>query len=255
MLSVSVPMKVEFPQINDEKATRIKLAAAYRIMANMGMDDLTYTHLSLRMPGESAYFIYPFGLLFEEVTASSLLKVSLDGEVLEGRESQYNQTGYVIHGNIYKARPEINAIVHVHTTAGVAVSAMECGLLPISQFAFHFYNRMSYHEYDSLALEHNRQGSALVKDLGQNKALILKNHGTLTCGETIHEAFLYAYFLEQACQVQCATMASRQKLTIPPHEVCEKAALDVRHFEPDFGIRDWTALVRKLDREDPTYKL
>lgn len=240
---------------NDETTVRMQLAAAYRILANMGMDDLTYTHLSIRLPGSDSYFIYPFGLLFEEVTASSLLKVSLDGEVLEGRESQYNQTGYVIHGNIYQARPEINAIIHVHTTAGVAVSAMDCGLLPISQFAFHFYNRMSYHNYDSLALEHERQGDALARDLGANKALILKNHGTLTCGETIHEAFLYAYFLEQACKVQCAALSSGQKLTIPPQDVCEKAAQDLRNFEPDFGIRDWTALLKKLDQEDPSYKV
>lgn len=242
------------PEINAEKSLRIQLAAAYRIMALLQMDDLTYTHLSVRLPGADSYFIYPFGLLFEEVTASCLLKVTLEGKVLEGKESQYNQTGYVIHGNIYKNRPEINAVFHVHSTAGVAVSAMNCGLMPLSQFSFHFYNRLAYHAYDSLALDHERQGMNLVRDLGQKKALILKNHGTLTCGETIHEAFLYAYFLEQACKVQCAALAGGQKLVIPSKKVCEQSAQDLRNFEPDFGIRDWTALVRKLEREDPSYK-
>ncbi len=237
-----------------ERAIRIQLAAAYRILADMKMDDLTYTHLSARLPGADAYFIYPFGFLFEEVTASSLLKVSLDGKILEGQESQYNQTGYVIHGNIYKKRPDVNAIFHLHTTAGVAVSAMECGLLPLSQFSFHFYNRLAYHGYDSLTLDHQRQGGNLVKDLGKKKAMILHNHGTLTCGATVQEAFLYMYFLERACSVQCAVLSSGQKVIIPPHEVCEQAAQDVRDFEPDFGGRDWATLLRKLDRIDPTYK-
>lgn len=237
-----------------EKSVRIQLAAAYRILAQMEMDDLTYTHLSARLPNSDSYFIYPFGLLFEEVTASSLLKVSLEGKILEGKENQYNKTGYVIHGSIYKQRPEINAIFHLHTVAGIAVSTMESGLLPLSQFAFHFYNRLAYHEYDSLALDYKRQGANLAEDLGQKKAMILRNHGTLTCGATIHEAFLYAYFLEQACKVQCAAVSSGQNLNIPPIEVCEQAATDVRDFEPDFGIRDWAALLRKLDRTDPTYK-
>ena len=240
--------------LENERNVRVQLAAAYRILAMLKMDDLTYTHISVRLPGADCYFIYPFGLLFEEVTASCLLKVSLDGDVLEGSESQYNQTGYVIHGNIYKNRSDVNAIFHFHTTAGVAVSAMNCGLLPLSQFSFHFYNRIAYHTYDSLALESQRQGLNLVQDLGLKKAMILRNHGTLTCGATIHEAFLYAYFLEQACKVQCAALAGGQKLIISPKKTCEQAAQDLRDFEPDFGIRDWTALLRKLDRCDSTYK-
>lgn len=238
----------------DEREVRIRLAAAYRILAQLQMDDLTYTHLSARLPRSDSYFIYPFGLLFEEVTASSLLKVSLDGEVLEGKESQYNQTGYVIHGSIYKNRPDINAIFHLHTVAGVAVSALDCGLLPLSQFSFHFFNRLAYHAYDSLALDGQEQGANLAKDLGKKKAMILRNHGTLTCGTTVHEAFLYMHFLEQACKVQCAALAGGQKIITPSPSVCERAARDVRDFEPNFGIRDWTALVRKLDRTDRSYR-
>jgi len=182
------------PEAYQEKNLRVQLAAAYRILADQKMDDLTYTHLSARLPGSDAYFIYPFGLLFEEVTASNLLKVSLEGEVLEGEESQYNQTGYVIHGSIYKKRPDINAVFHLHTTASIAVSAMECGLLPLSQFSMHFYNKLAYHSYDSLALDNERQGDRLAQDLGDKQAMLLCNHGALTCGKTIHEAYLYMHF-------------------------------------------------------------
>lgn len=250
------PEVLRFPTHERPQAqyVRTHLAAAYRILAQMKMDDLTYTHLSARVPGEESYYIYPFGWLFEEVTASCLLKVSLDGEVLEGRENAYNQTGYVIHGALYKNRPDINAVFHLHTTAGVAVSAMDCGLLPISQFALHFYNRMAYYDYDSLALDNERQGVNLAGDLGQRKAMILRNHGTLTCGTSIPEAFLYMYFLEQACKVQCSVLSSGQKVVIPSAKVCERAAKDLRDFEPNFGLRDWTALVRKLDRTDPRYR-
>src|SRR5690606_25030882 len=155
-----------------------------------------------------------------------------------------NQTGYIIHGSIYKNRPEINAIFHLHTTAGVAVSSMECGLLPISQFSLHFYNRLASYPYDSLALDAATQGQDLALALGDKKAMILANHGTLTCGETVHEAFLYMHFLEQACKVQCQALNGYTQPKIPAPEICERAAQDMRNFEPNFGIRDWTALLR-----------
>jgi ribulose-5-phosphate 4-epimerase/fuculose-1-phosphate aldolase len=239
------------PSFSNERLARIQLAAAYRMIAELKMDDLTYTHLSIRLPGTDTYFTHPFGLLFEEVTASCLLKITLEGDVLEG---QSNQTGEIIHETIYKKRPDVNAIFHLHTTAGVAVSAMECGLLPMSQFAFHFYNRLAYHDYDSLALDEQRQGAKMAEDLAHKKAMFLRNHGTLTCGATIHEAFLYMYFLEQACKVQCAALGSGRQIILPPEDICEQAAQDMRNFEPDFGLRDWAALLRKLDRTNPSYR-
>lgn len=235
------------------RQVREDLAACYHIFAMFGWDDLTYTHISARVPGEDAYYIYPFGYLFEEVTASSLLRVSLDGVVLEGREAQYNATGYVIHGGIYQHRPDVNAIIHLHTPDGVSVSAMPQGLLPISQFSYHFYNRIGTHSYDSLALDEDRHGAGLVKDLGNNNALLLQNHGTLTCGRDMPEAFLYMYFLEKACQVQCRAGSDLTSLHVPPAEVCEQAARDMRAFEPDFGHRDWQALLRKLKRNNSCY--
>ena len=130
------------------------LAYAYKILAYLKMDDHTYTHLSARAVNEDEYYIYPFGLRFEEVRADNLLKVALDGEIIEGSEYQYNKTGYIIHGNIYQHRPDVMAIFHLHTPASVAVSIMKDGLLPISQWALHFYNQIAYHEYNSLALDH-----------------------------------------------------------------------------------------------------
>lgn len=225
---------------------REELALAYQILARLKMDDLTYTHISARVPGAESFYIYPFGLLFSEVTAQNLLTVNLKGEVIQGSELQYNQTGYNIHSAIYRGRPDINAIFHLHTTAGVAVSSMECGLLPISQFAFHFYQRLSYHNYDSLVLDGSTQGVQLTEDLGPHKAMLLRNHGTLSCGSTIQEAFFYIYYLEQACKVQLAALATGQSLVFPAPEVCERAAQEMRNFEPDLGNRDWQALKRSL---------
>ncbi len=157
------------------------LAYAYQILAHLKMDDHTYTHLSARAMEEEQYYIYPFGLRFEEVRADNLLKVSLDGKIIEGKEYQYNKTGYVIHGNIYKHRPDIKAVFHLHTPASVAVSAMKDGLLPISQWALHFYEQMAYHSYNSLALDSAVHGPDLVRDLGSYNTMLLRHHGMITC--------------------------------------------------------------------------
>jgi ribulose-5-phosphate 4-epimerase/fuculose-1-phosphate aldolase len=233
-------------QLTPDDQCKQDLTLAYHFFAELGMDDLTYTHLSARPhPGANYYYIYPFGQLFEEVSENTLLKVSLDGELLEGSEYQYNKTGYTIHGSLYKARPDIQAIYHLHTIDGVAVSALKEGLLPISQFAFHFYNRISYHNYDSLTLNGD-QGAQMAKDLGpHNKAMILRNHGTLTAGSTIQEAFFYMYYLEKACRAQCKILSMTNTPLMPPADVCEKTAQDMRNFEPDLGQRDWQALKRK----------
>ncbi len=223
---------------------RENLAAAYQIIGKLGLADHTYTHLSARVPGESSYFILPFGLMFEEVTADNLLHVNFDGTILEGSEYQYNKTGYVIHGTIYKARPDLNAIFHLHTHAGIAVSAMKKGLMPISQWALHFYGKLSYHDYNSLALDTDTHSDPLTQDLGSNKTMFLRNHGTLTCGATIHEAMFYTHHLEQACKAQCLALQSDEELILPAHEICEKSVKDLLGFEKDLGKRDWEAYKR-----------
>ncbi len=244
----------DMPQRMTEQAVRQNLAAAYRLFAHFGMDDLTYTHLSARVPGEEAFFIYPFGMLFEEVRASDLLKVSLEGEILEGEEYQYNRTGFVIHGSIYQAKPDINAIYHLHTQAGVAVSALKDGLLPLSQFAYHFQDNVGYYDYDSLALDYDQHGDPILSALGNNSALFLRNHGTLTVGHTIQEAFFYMYYLEQACQTQIKILSMNSEVEIPSEETCKQARKDMRDFEPDLGTRDWQALLRLLERQESDYQ-
>lgn len=228
---------------------KYNLAAAYKIMSHqkLQMDDHTYTHLSARSLNSNFYYIYPFGLRFEEVEANDLLKVSLSGEVLEGSEYQYNKTGYYIHGSIYKARPDISAIFHFHTPATVAVSAMKCGLLPISQWALHFYQKLSYSDYNSLILEDD-QSNEIVNDLKQNNVIFLRNHGVITSGKTIHEAMFYAYHLEQACKVQCLVSNNREELIIPTHEICLKTVQDLLSFEEDLGRRDWEAWLRLIKK-------
>ncbi|NCP61624.1 MAG: hypothetical protein GW748_06485 [Alphaproteobacteria bacterium] len=241
------------PAIYNLKATpaaeRLKetLARCYYLLAKRGMDDRTYTHLSARLPNEEAYYIYPLGLLFSEVAPDKLIKVDFNGNILEGDETVFNETGYVIHSSVYKARPDINAIFHLHTTAGVAVSSMKQGLLPLSQFAFHFYNRLSYHRYDALNLDTEKQGLKLTKDLGPcNKAMMLENHGTMTCGQTQEEALFYMLFLEEACKVQIAALsAGVENLSFPPKTVCEQACKDMTTFEQgEIGKRDFEAECR-----------
>jgi len=240
---------------NSEQHVRQNLAAAYQLMALFGYDDLTFTHLSARVPNAQEFFILPFGLLFSEVTASNLLKVDFDGNVLEGQEYQYNKTGYVIHGSIYKHRPDLNAAFHLHTQSGIAVSAMREGLLPLSQWALHFYDRVSYHEYNSLALTAEAHELGLVKDLGTNKVMFLRNHGILTCGTTIHEAYIYLHHLHQACETQCKAMAAREQLILPDKTTCEKTVNDLLSFEADIGQRDWQALLRLLKRKGINYEV
>jgi ribulose-5-phosphate 4-epimerase/fuculose-1-phosphate aldolase len=222
------------------------LSHAYQILARLKMDDHTYTHLSARAIEADQYYIYPFGLRFNEVEADKLLKVSLSGEVIEGREYQYNKTGYIIHGNIYQHRCDIKAVFHLHTPATVAVSVMKSGLLPISQWALHFYKQISYHDYNSLALDPLVHGNDLVRDLGSNNTMLLRNHGMITCGKTIMEAMFRTYHLEMACKAQCLALQSSQELIFPPEKICQQTVKDLLSFEANLGERDWHAWIRML---------
>jgi ribulose-5-phosphate 4-epimerase/fuculose-1-phosphate aldolase len=226
-----------------------KLSYAYQILAKLGMDDHTYTHLSARPEGAQYYYINPFGLRFEEVTEDNLLKVSFDGNVLEGEEFQYNKTGYIIHGSIYKSRPDLTAIFHLHTVASVAVSCMKDGLMPLSQWALHFYGKVNYHDYNSLALDNNAHGIDLVRDLADKKIMFLRHHGMITCGKTIHEAMFYCYHLELACKTQIAACSSGLELLTIDQKICKQANHDLLNFESDLGFRDWQAWLRWVDRK------
>ncbi|MBU0724254.1 MAG: class II aldolase/adducin family protein [Alphaproteobacteria bacterium] len=237
----------------EEWQTRVDLAACYRLVGFYGMTDLTATHISARVPGvEGQFLINPHGMFFDEITASSLVKVDHDGNILLPSPYPVNRAGYVIHSAIHEARPDVDCVLHTHTRAGMAVSAMECGLLSISQHSMRFYNRLGYHDYEGLAQDEDEK-KRLVRDLGQHRALMLRNHGLLTAGRTIPEAFSLIHYLEKCCQSQIDALASGQTLTYPSGQVCEHTA---RQYEA-FGIlgsRDWPGHLRRLDKLDPSYK-
>jgi ribulose-5-phosphate 4-epimerase/fuculose-1-phosphate aldolase len=236
------------PIKNSSVQVREDLIRAYKLFAHFGMDDLTYTHLSARHPDRpDQFYINSLDLLFEEVNDENLLLIDFDGNILSDNQDHYNATGHQIHSAIYEGRPDINCIMHLHTVAGVAVSAIKEGLLPLSQFSYHFHNNMSYYDYDGLVLDADR-GKDIIKGLGDNKAAILRNHGLLTVGSSIAEAFFYMYYLEKSCEVQCEAMAMSQNIVIPSEATRDKAHSEMFNFEKNLGERDWRALMRKLER-------
>ena len=231
---------------------RIDLAAAYRLVALFGWDDLTSTHISARMEDHDRFLLNSRHQLFEEITASSLIEVDQEGKLKSAGEAMLNQAGFVIHSAIHEARPDVGCVLHTHTQAGMAVSAMECGLLPLNQHALRFYNAISVHEYEGIALDLDER-QRLVADLGNNEAMILRNHGLLTTAGSVGGAFLRMFNLEQSCKIQLDAQASGAGLTQPSEEVCEHAA---QQFEKSRESRPmgWQALTRALDNEDPSYR-
>ena len=221
---------------------------AYAILAHLQLDDHTYTHLSSRSAEGNSYYIYPFGLRFDEVRHDQLIKATLSGEIIEGVEYQYNKTGYVIHGSIYKQRANINSIFHIHTPEIVAVSCVKSGLRAYSQWALHFYQKIAYHAYNSLALN-TYDGEDLVRDLGEKFVMLLRSHGSITCGRTIMEAMFYTYHLQMACRTQCyMNLVKEEDLFVPSEEICEKTVKDLLSFEDNLGERDWKAWSRLIEK-------
>ena len=238
-----------------EWATRADLAACYRIAAHFRMTDLIYTHISARVPGADGHFlINAYGLLFEEITASSLVTVTLSGEVIEDETGLgINPAGYLIHGAVHGARHDVGCVIHTHTTAGLAVAAQKHGLLPLTQHAMRFTGCLAYHDYEGIALDMDEQ-ERLIRDLGTNNAMILRNHGLLTCGATVREAFDLMYYLERACQAQVGAMAGGAELGIPSPAVARKVASQFARPGRTAPNTQWAALLRMLDRSDPSYR-
>lgn len=252
--------KLAAPTVKDrvspeEWEARVNLAACYRLAAHFRMTDLIYTHISARVPGPEPHFlINAFGLLWDEITASVLVKVTLDGEIVDDpTDCGINQAGYVIHSAIHRARPDLHCVMHTHTAAGIAVSAQEQGLLPLSQHAMRFTNSIGYHDYEGLALELDEQ-ARLVRDLGTHKAMILRNHGLLACGESIPQAFDLMYYLERACQTQVSAMAGGAKLRLAPATVAAKVAEQFKNLRYKSRKIEWKAMLRMLDKTDPSYQ-
>jgi ribulose-5-phosphate 4-epimerase/fuculose-1-phosphate aldolase len=237
-----------------EREVRVELAACYRLIAHFGMDDLVYTHISARVPGTDHFLINPYGMMFHEITASSLVKIDHDGNIVEPSDYPVNQAGFVIHSAVHGARPDVNCVLHTHTRAGVAVSCLEEGLLPLNQFSLFFYGRVAYHGYEGIALDIDER-ERLVGDLGDKSVMILRNHGLLTAGRNVPEAFQLMYYLEQSCRVQLDVTGSGRKIVYPPKEACEKTAAQVRKMGVERPIaREWPGLLRLLDAKDPSYR-
>lgn len=243
-----------------EWEARVKLAACYRLVARLGMDDLIYNHISLRVPGhDDQFLINPYGLLFEEITASSLVKIDIVGNKLDDTPHAVNVAAFVIHAAIHAASHDAACVLHTHSDASVAVSSQQDGLLPLSQFAMRFYNRQAFHDYEGVAIDLDEQ-TRLVRDLGPHKVMLMRNHGILTVGRTPGEAFMLLYYFERAARIQLdmqAAAAAGSRLVMPPADVCEKAARQFWEQHGDIlapGEREWPALMRQLDRADPSYR-
>jgi ribulose-5-phosphate 4-epimerase/fuculose-1-phosphate aldolase len=246
--------------IATEREARIALAACYRLVAKLGLDDLIYNHISMRVPGrEGEFLLNPYGLLFEEITASSLVRIDITGRKLDNVPHEVNVAAFVIHAAIHGTRPDAACVLHTHSDASVAVSGQQDGLLPLSQFAMRFYRRQAFHDYEGVAIDLDEQ-QRLVRDLGPHKVMLMRNHGILTVGRTPGEAFMLLYYFERAARIQLAMQAAAAagaELVTPPHEVCEKAARQFWELRGDIlvpGEREWPAFLRQLDRNDPTYR-
>jgi len=240
---------------NEEWQTRVDLAAAHRLVAIFGWTNLIYNHVTARVPGEPDHFLLkPHHLLFEEVTASSLVKLDLDGNFVDqGDERSLNVSGFNIHTAVFKARPEINCAVHVHTVAGMAMSARKSGLLPLTQGAMRFYNRLAFHDYEGMSSNENER-ERIARDLGKMKAMILRNHGLLTCGASIREGLILMKYLVTSCETQFMLEASGAEILTPDPETCEKAAQQWERHDGIGGEAEWPAMLRMVDRIDQSYK-
>jgi ribulose-5-phosphate 4-epimerase/fuculose-1-phosphate aldolase len=235
---------------------RVDLACAYRLVAHYGWDDLIFTHLSARVPGPEHHFlINPYNLMFDEITASSLVKIDVNGNPVMETPYLTNPAGFTIHSAIHMAREDAHAVIHLHTPHGQAVSAQSEGLMPLTQTAMLIRDEIAYHHYEGVATDLEER-ERLVADLGTKKAMILRNHGTLAVGETVGEAFIGIYFLERACEAQTHALAGGAALlNHPPQGTPEKAAEQGRAGLKLVGnMLAWPALMRKMDRESPGYR-
>lgn len=243
-------------QVSDEEwQVRTDLAACYRAIAMFGWDDLVFTHISARVPGPEHHFlINAYGMMFEEITASSLVKVDLAGNKVIDSEYDINPAGFVIHSAVHEARHELACVIHTHSRAGVAVSAQVDGLLPLSQTSLFPLATLAYHSYEGVALN-DEEKPRLVADLGNNNAMILRNHGLLTAATSIADAFLLMYVLETACQIQVMAQSSGGELIQVPAPIVEGIQAQAEQVTKGLGgALVWPGLLRKLDRLDPSFR-
>ncbi len=236
----------------EEWQIRVDLAACYRLMAHYGMTEMIANHISMRLPGSHDEFLLnPYGMLYEEMTASSMIRIDVEGKVLfNATDYGINQAGYVIHSAIHKARHDVGCVIHTHTLPGMTVSAMKTGLLPLAQSAMRFFD-VAYHDFEGVAIRLDEQ-ERLVASLGMREAMVLRNHGLLTVGPTIAECFNNMWRLERACQLQVMALSCNTELQMPSPESIKFTHEAIRGLH--LGRREWPALLRKLDQIDPSFR-
>ena len=252
----------EIPQFNlknkvssAEWQTRIDLAACYRLVAMYGWDDMIYTHISARIPDTDEYLINAFGLTFDEITASNLVKIDIHGNILDKNSPfEINPAGFTIHSAIHEVRHDAMCVLHLHTNDTIAVASLEEGLLPISQYAMFALASMSYHDYEGLAVDHNEK-QRLQDDLGDSNFMLLRNHGGLTVGKTVGDAFMHMYDLTRACQVQLSVKASGMQPVMIDQKIVDgiKAQASIVHTGTTGGQKSWPAMLRKVYKHDPSF--
>ncbi len=254
-MTAQKPASVREQVSETEWQGRVDLAAAYRLVALYGWDDLIFTHLSLRVPGPEHHFlINPYGMMFEEITASSLVKIDLQGEKVSPSPYFVNPAGFIIHSAVHAAREDALCVIHLHTQHGIAVSAQKAGLLPLSQQSLLALASLAYHDYEGLALNTDEK-QRLVDDLGDRQAMILRNHGLLTVGKDPAEAFLSMYILESACRIQILSQSGGGELSPVPQAILRKVATQQDAVTLGQGAQlTWPGLLRKLERLDGGYK-
>src|SRR5262245_25369484 len=255
MSAIAKPSSVPDQVTAEEWQARVDLAAAYRLVALNGWDDLIFTHISARVPGADHHFLLnPYGMMFDEVTASSLIKIDLAGNKMMDSPYFINPAGFTIHSAVHEARADALCVMHLHTSYGIAVSAQKAGLLPLSQQAMFVLASLAYHEYEGLALDADEK-PRLVADLGDKKFLILRNHGLLTVGETPAEAFLDMFLLERACEIQILSQSGGGELAPIPPPILGKVASQIGAVTVGQGAAlTWPGLLRRLDRIDTSYR-
>jgi ribulose-5-phosphate 4-epimerase/fuculose-1-phosphate aldolase len=240
-----------------EWQVRVDLAACYRLIHRFGLTDLVYNHATAKVPGEDHhYLINPYGHAYDEITASNLVKIDADGRIVDDGPFEINPAGFVIHSAVHEARADAVCVIHTHSRAVAAVSCLKDGFVPMTQAGFQFFNRIAYHDYQGFAVDAAEKRD-LVRDLGPHKVMLLRNHGVLTLGRSVAEAFRRLYYIEQACQVQMDTLQMGRPIIQPPAEVMEHTARQWEGGAAGIGtetLREWPALLRMLDRIDPAYK-
>ncbi|TMN88263.1 class II aldolase [Pseudoalteromonas phenolica] len=251
----------ELPKLNlkgkvseQEWQLRVDLAACYRLVEHMRWGDLIYTHMSARLPGTNYYLVNAFGLSFDEVTASNLVKVDLQGNILDDTPFEINPAGFTIHSAIHEVREDAHCVIHLHTKETIAVASLECGLLPLSQHSMFSLPSLSYHDYEGLAVNEDEK-ARLQNDLGTTNHMLLVNHGGLTVGPTVGDAFMRFYDLQRACEIQVAIQATGQKAVPVPQPIIDNIynQANVVHSGSTGGQLAWPAMLRKAYRLDPSF--